>query len=178
MKNIFQINTVINSGSTGRITEEIGQTSLSFGWKSYIAYGRNERPSQSLKIKIGSNRDLYLHGLQTRLFDRHGFGSVNATRNLVRKIEEIKPDIIHLHNLHGYYINIKVLFNYLCFTQIPVVWTLHDCWSFTGHCIHFDLIGCNKWKTKCFNCPQKNEYPGSLIVDRSKKNYAILSTNF
>jgi len=171
MKTILQINTVVNSGSIGRIAEEIGQEAISKGWKSYIAYGRNDRPSKSYLIKIGSKLDIKKHGLQTRLFDRHGFGSKLATEKFIERIKEIQPDIIHLHNIHGYYLNIEILFNYLSKANIPVIWTLHDCWSFTGHCTHFDFVGCNKWETACFDCPQKNEYPSSLWMDNSKRNY-------
>ena len=173
MKTLLQINTVVNSGSTGRIAEEIGQTAINNGWNSTIAYGRNERPSQSKLIRIGTDWDIKLHGLQTRLLDRHGLGSVNATEKLIEQIKEIQPSIIHLHNLHGYYLNIEIFFNYLANANISVVWTLHDCWAMTGHCAYFDYIGCQKWKTSCFNCPQKKSYPTSFFVDRSIKNYQL-----
>lgn len=173
MKKLLQINSVINSGSTGRIAEEIGLTAIEAGWESYIAYGRKDRPSKSAKIKIGNDIDLKWHGLQTRFFDKHGFGSKHATNVLVNNISQIKPDIIHLHNIHGYYINIEILFEYLETANIPVVWTLHDCWSITGHCAHFTSVGCDKWKTECYRCPQRNEYPASILVDRSKENFKI-----
>ena len=92
---------------------------------------------------------------------------------MVEKIKEIKPDIIHLHNLHGYYLNIEILFHYLATAGIPVVWTLHDCWPMTGHCAHFSFIGCDKWKMQCEHCPQKNGYPASYLIDRSFKNYQL-----
>ena len=170
---LFQINSVINFGSTGRIAEEIGQEAMKNGWKSYIAYGRKARPSQSGMIKIGNDWDIKWHGLQTRLFDRHGLASTKATKKLVEKIKEIKPDIIHLNNLHGYYLNIEILFHYLATANIPVVWTLHDCWPMTGHCAHFSFIGCDKWKTQCEHCPQKKGYPASYLMDRSYQNYRL-----
>jgi len=173
MNKILQINSVVNSGSTGRIAEEIGQTAIAAGWKSYIAYGRNDRPSQSELIKIGNDWDIKMHGLQTRLFDRHGLGSRSATKELIEKINEISPDIIQLHNIHGYYINIEILFNYLQKTNIPIVWTFHDCWPITGHCSHFSFVGCEKWKKKCYDCPQKTSYPASWLVDRSEKNFHL-----
>lgn len=173
MKKILQINSVVNSGSTGRIAEEIGQTAMATGWESYIAYGRNDRPSQSELIKISNDWDIKLHGIQTRLFDRHGLGSRSATKELIGKIKEISPDIIHLHNIHGYYINIEILFHYLKESNIPVIWTLHDCWPITGHCSYFTFVGCEKWKTQCFNCPQKTSYPASWLVDRSEKNFRL-----
>jgi len=171
MKTLLQINTVVNSGSTGRIAEEIGQTVKLSGWKSYIAYGRHARTSQSELIKIGSDWDIMMHGLQTRLFDRHGFASIAATRKFVKQIKKINPDIIHLHNIHGYYINIEILFRYLKDANIPVVWTFHDCWPMTGHCAHFTFVGCDKWKTQCYECPQKKDYPSSYFLDRSKQNH-------
>lgn len=171
MKTLLQINTVVNSGSTGRITEEIGLYAISEKWESYIAYGRNERPSKSKLIRIGSNWDVKMHGLQSRLFDRHGLASKTATTELIQQINKINPDIIHLHNIHGYYLNYIILFNYLKVANKPTVWTLHDCWPITGHCTYFSYVGCEKWKTECYSCPQKKEYPASWLIDRSKENY-------
>ncbi len=173
MKILLQINVVVNSGSTGRIVEEIGQTAINRGWQSHIAYGRNEQPSQSQLLKIGTDWDIKMHGIQTRLFDRHGLGSKTATQKLITQIEAIKPDVIHLHNIHGYYLNIEVLFIFLASMQIPVIWTLHDCWPFTGHCVHFDFVGCEKWRTHCNNCPQTSTYPTSFFIDRSIKNFNL-----
>lgn len=172
MKTLLQINSVVNSGSTGRIAENIGRIAMGKGWKSYIAYARNERPSQSQLIKIGSDWDIKMHGVQTRLLDNHGFASNRATHRFIEEVERIKPIIVHLHNIHGYYINIEILFNYLAKADIPVVWTLHDCWSFTGHCTHFDFIGCDKWKTHCYECPQKKSYPASYLIDNSRNNFS------
>jgi glycosyltransferase involved in cell wall biosynthesis len=170
-KILFQINTVGNSGSHGQIAEAIGNVAMEQGWISYIAYGRRPRASKSKLIKIGTKWDIGWHVLQTRLFDRHGFASRRATKILIKRIKAIQPDIIHLHNIHGYYLNIALLFEYLSFANIPVVWTLHDCWPITGHCSHFDFIGCDRWETGCFECPQKNRYPKSILFDRSRKNY-------
>ncbi len=171
MPKLLQIAVECNTGSTGTIAEAIGNIAINNGWESYIAYGRFYKPSNSHTYKIESKWGVYIHGLLTRLFDRHGKGSLLATKKLIKYIETIKPDIIHLHHLHGYYINIRTLFDYLSLSNIPVVWTFHDCWSFTGHCAHFDYVCCNKWQTECFICPQKKEYPASYLFDRSKKNY-------
>jgi putative colanic acid biosynthesis glycosyltransferase len=173
MKTLLQINSVISYGSTGRIADDIGLMAMENGWESIIAFGRMPRQSSSQLIRIGTNMDVIRHGAYTRLFDRHGLGSKNATIELVKKIEHINPNIIHLHNLHGYYLNILVLFKYLNHANIPVIWTLHDCWPFTGHCANFDFVGCNKWKTECFNCPEKRAYPESLFWDNSRYNYNI-----
>jgi len=177
-KILLQINSVVNFGSTGRIAEELGQVAIADGWESYIAYGRNERLSKSKLIRIGTDWDIKSHVLQTRLFDRHGLGSLKATNKLIEQIKLIKPDIIHLNNLHGYYLNIKVLFKYLSVIEIPVLWTIYDCWPMTGHCAYFDLVDCDKWKTKCYSCPQLNKYPASFLLDRSKKNYVLKNELF
>jgi len=108
-----------------------------------------------------------LHGIKTRLFYRHGFGSKNATFQLVKELTRIKPDLIHLHNLHGYYLHIGVLFAYLKEVQLSVVWTFHDCWPFTGHCSFFDRYNCTKWQTVCHRCPNTKGYPASLGIDNS-----------
>ena len=171
MKTLLQINTIGNSGSTGRIVEEIGQFAIDNGWKSYIAFARNAKKSASELIKIGNKIDILWHVLQTRLFDKHGFASNRATKRLIKEIIEIKPDVIHLHNLHGYFLNVEILFNFLASTNIPIIWTLHDCWTFTGHCTHFAYVGCDKWKTQCLKCPQKKEYPASKFIDNSFENF-------
>ncbi len=171
MKKILQISIEVNSGSVGRIAEQIGEKIIENNWESYITFARNNLPSKSKTIRIGNRFDVLWHVFMTRIFDNHCFESKKATRKLIEKIQEIKPDIIHLHHLHGYFINIEILFDYLSKSDIPVVWTFHDCWSFTGHCAYFDFVACDKWKTECYQCPQKKEYPKSLIVDRSKKNF-------
>ncbi len=168
---LLQINTTVNSGSTGRIAEEIGLLAMQAGHQSFIAAANTSRPSHSLAIKIGTEWDRKLHGLKTRLFDRHGFGSANATKQFINEIREVNPDVIHLHNIHGYYLNIELLFNYLKEIQKPVIWTFHDCWPFTGHCSYFDAVNCLKWKTECNKCPNKKGYPASYLIDNSKKNY-------
>lgn len=168
---VLQINTAVNTGSTGRIAEEIGQAVIAAGHTSYIAYGRASGKSHSHTIKIGSSFDQKIHGLQTRIFDRHGFASATATKRLVAEINCINPDVIHLHNLHGYYLHVGVLFDYLKEAKKPVVWTLHDCWPFTGHCCYFDFVQCNKWKTHCEKCPLQKKYPESLVFDNSYKNF-------
>lgn len=170
-KTLLQINSVVNSGSTGRIAEEIGRTAIGAGWQSVIAYGRNPRPSASELIRVGNDWDVRLHGLRSRVFDDHGFGSRKATEAFIRKAEALAPDVVHLHNVHGYYLNIEALFRWLAQSGVPVVWTLHDCWPFTGHCSHYTKIGCDRWLTGCFSCPQKRDYPASLVFDRSRKNW-------
>lgn len=178
MPKVLQICVEGNTGSTGTIAESIGKIALNSGWESYIAFGRFPRESNSKLIKIGNYWDIFLHGIETRIFDRHGLGSRGATKKLIKEIIQIAPDVIHLHHLHGYYINIEILFKFLSENNIPVVWTFHDCWSITGHCTYFDYIGCDKWKTECNNCPQMKEYPASIFIDRSKKNFYLKKSLF
>lgn len=168
---VLQINSVCGVGSTGRIATDLYKVLEVQGNKCKIAYGRGTAPEGIDSIKIGSNLDNYYHVFKTRVFDKHGFGSVNATKKFIEEVKEYDPDIIHLHNIHGYYINIEILFNYLKEANKPVVWTLHDCWAFTGHCAYFDYVGCEKWKNGCSNCQQKGSYPNSKVADNSRWNY-------
>ena len=177
MTKLLQIGIEVNSGSTGRIAEQIGAMAISKGWQSYIAYARGHNPSSSETIKIGNKLNIYYHVFQTRFFGNHLKSSTYATYQLIKKIKELSPDIIQLHQLHGYFLNLEVLFNFLNKLNIPIVWTLHDCWAFTGHCAYFSLINCNKWETECCFCPQIHKYPRSFI-DKSMENYRFKNELF
>lgn len=123
--------------------------------------------------QVSSLAGEYIHYAESLLLDRHGLGSRLATKRIIGKIQEIMPDIVQLHCVHGYYINYKYLFEYLNQTNIPVVWTFHDCWVFTGHCAHFVTANCNRWKEEgCHDCPLKGDYPKAL-TDNSKNNYRL-----
>lgn len=169
MKKLVQINVTCN-GSTGRIMEQIQKKAIEEGFEAYSFYGRG-KPSNDRCIKIGNKIDIYWNVFLTRVFDKHGYGSKRATKKLIEKIKKINPDIIQLHNIHGYYINLKILFNYLKKSNIKIVWTFHDCWNFTGHCSYFDSEGCNKWKEICHKCPQRKKYPKSVLLDNSRKQF-------
>lgn len=169
---LLQINVTANWGSTGKIAEQIGLSALSEKWQSYIAYGRNYNRSSSKLIKVGRQLDVYLHYIKQRIFDNEGLASKRATRQLIKTISEISPDIVQLHNIHDHYLNYKILFGYLSKTDIKVVWTFHDCWAFTGHCFHFVSKNCDKWKSKCEDCPLKHIYPNTLF-DNSKRNFLL-----
>ncbi|MBC5658715.1 glycosyltransferase [Anaerosacchariphilus sp. NSJ-68] len=168
---IVEINVVCGYGSTGRIVVDLYQDLEERGHECLIVYGRGNAAPTLNTVKIGSKWEVYTHVFLTRLLDKHGFGSKRATEKLIKKMKEYDPDLIHLHNLHGYYINIEVLFRYLKEENKPVIWTLHDCWAFTGHCAHFENIGCEKWKVQCERCKELNTYPKSKFRDRSSKNY-------
>ncbi len=170
---VIQINSTVNKGSTGRIAEQIGKLILERGDESIIAYGRDGNASESKLFKIGDKFDFALHGFYSLFLGRHGEASKQSTYNLINYLNKEKPDILHLHNLHGYYLNFPIFFRYLSNTQSKIVWTLHDCWAFTGHCSHFSDINCIKWKTKCFNCPKKRNYPKSLFFDNSSYFYDL-----
>lgn len=173
MPKLFQINVAANWGSHGRIAEGIGQAAMAQGWESYIAYGRYANPSKSHLLKIGGTFSQYRHGFQSMMFDRHGLGSTNATWKLIREIEYVNPDIIHLHNVHGYYLNYPILFQYLSGAGFPVVWTLHDMWPLTGHCAFPVMASCEQWKTECVNCPlTRKEYPRCYGFARTGDNFA------
>ena len=160
--------------STGRIMQEIGELAMQHGWESYIAYsyGRDGiKPCKSHLVPVGNRWSVVWHGIVTRLFDRHGLSSDEATRRFIRQIEELNPDIIHIHNIHGYFLNYKILFEFLSRYGKPVIWTVHDCWLYTGHCYYYSYIGCNKWQIGCRHCPQKKEFPTSWLLDRSERNF-------
>ncbi|MBR3943102.1 MAG: glycosyltransferase [Clostridia bacterium] len=170
---ILMINAVCGTTSTGRICADIADLLSEAGHECKIAYARGNVPEkwQKYAVKIGSDADVKLHALSTRIFDNTGFCSKSATRKFLKWVEAFQPDVIHLHNLHGYYIHIGLLFEFLKKYNKPVVWTLHDCWSFTGHCAYYSFEKCDRWQTGCYSCPLKREYPGSSGFDRSKKNY-------
>lgn len=169
---VLQINSVCGVGSTGRIVADLANTLQNAGHKCVIAYGREPSKTSGVDtIKIGSNYDIYMHALYTRLTDKSGFASTIATQRFIKQAKRYNPDVIHLHNIHGYFINIELLFDYLKQSVKPVVWTLHDCWSFTGHCAYFDYVSCDKWRTICSKCPQTNSYPAGVLLDNSKSNY-------
>ena len=168
---VLQINSVCGYGSTGRIATDLYNLLEENGHECLIAYGRGTTSDGINSYRIGTKFDNYLHVAETRLFDLHGFASTSATKKFIKNAKKYNPDVIHLHNIHGYYINIELLFSYLKEANKPIVWTLHDCWAFTGHCSYFDYVGCEKWKTRCYECPQKNSYPASRLLDKSKHNY-------
>ena len=169
---ILMINVTCGTGSTGRICTDLADALEKKGHIVKIAYGRDEVLEKNLKyaIRIGTNFDIYTHVMRARLLDGMGFGSINATKKFIEWVKIYDPDVIHLHNIHGYYINIKILFEYLKTSGKKIIWTLHDSWAFTGHTPYCDVINCHKWKICCDRCELLKEYPKALI-DFSKKNW-------
>lgn len=178
-KKLLLIGSSLNYGSPGKITENLGLLAQNDGWDVFQAHGlKYSNPSKLKTRPVSSPFGEKVHVAYSLFLDAHGLASTNGTKKLVRWIDEIKPDVIHLHNLHGYYLNYKVLFEYFATLETPIVWTLHDFWPITGHCAHFDYAGCDKWKTECCHCPQRSTYPKSLFWDRSRRNFNLKKRAF
>lgn len=169
---VAYINTFSN-GSTGKIARGLIADDRAAGGDGILFYARGPIFFDVPCKNFSSKTDIYLHGVFSRMFDSQGLHSKGKTRRLIALLKEYDPDVIHLHNLHGYYLNYPLLFRYLKRSGKQVRWTLHDCWAFTGHCAYFSYVGCEKWKTGCYQCPQKHSYPKSLLLDRSKRNYRL-----
>lgn len=172
---LVQINPVLRrSTSTGRIMEEIGDLVMANGWECHAAYSRGRDGMMATRMRplpVGNALSTALHGLTTRFLDRHGLASYLSTQTFVRRLKEIGPDIVHIHNIHGYFLNYRILFDYLSQSSVKVVWTVHDCWLYTGHCYYYSAAGCDRWKTGCGLCPQRSQFPKSLLFDRSARNF-------
>lgn len=168
---VVQINTFPHK-ATGNIMLQIHHLLRKLGHESYVVWGRGREAKNQYEYSIQDKLGICIHGAISRIFDKTGFASWKATKKLISYLEAIKPDIVHLHNLHGYYINIKMLFDYLKNNHnIKVIWTIHDCWPITGHCVYFTAVKCEKWKNGCSKCLQKHTYPKSNVFDCSKHNW-------
>lgn len=170
---VFEINTGFISGGPPRVMNGVCDALINRGDDCMVAASRGEMRKDIKSVRVGGKYSPYVNALSARLFDNVGFTAERATKKLIKEIKAYDPDVMHLHNLHGYYLDIEVLFDYLKSADKKVIWTLHDCWAFTGHCAHFDYANCYKWETGgCENCPQKKEYPKSIFLSRSKNNFA------
>lgn len=171
MPKVVQINVMAGHGSIGRISDQIGSLAQDSGWESWIAYGRGCPSGKSKLIRIGNRLDAWMHAAESRIFDNHGLASRRATKKFVEQLERMQPDVVHLHNIHGYFLNYPILFRWLKEWGGPVVWTLHDCWAFTGHCAYYSHQKCDKWRRECNDCPQLRRYPSSIVADNSTRNF-------
>lgn len=167
---ILQINSVIDRGSTGRITRDLYDYLESQGHECVIAFGRGETVPGYKTIQFGSSLEQMSHLIYSRLTDRHGFASHAATRKLIREIKKYKPDLIQLHNIHGYYLNIKTLFNYFAEADIPIVWLLHDQWAISGHSANFNLNADGSLPTKLPDREELKYYPKTLGFSQFDRN--------
>ena len=178
MKYLF-INSVAGIGSTGKIAAQQCRELMAQGHSCVLAFGRDCANCDDIPtIRIGTELEYKLHGIRTRLLDDHGFGSYRATQAFLKQVRSFDPDVIWLHNVHGYYIHIGLLFDYLRTSGKKIYWTLHDCWTFTGHCAYFDFAQCDRWRTGCHSCPQKGTYPASMGLDGSRRNHLRKKTLF
>lgn len=168
---VAQICTNVMSGSVGSIVRNLCDELKKDKHEYLICYGRGNAPLGYNYYKFDNKLDIYSHVIFARLFDSDGLHSKRATLRLIKKLKAFKPDVVHIHCLHGYYINYPILFKYLKEYEIKVVWTMHDCWAFTGHCCYFDMVKCKKWESLCNKCIQKNNYPKAIIFDRCRRNY-------
>lgn len=169
---ILQVNTVIRGSSVGRIMADLYEIIKASGNEARVAVGREPMPEGYEGILIGNKGDFYRHVVKNFLQGEAGFGSAEVTRRFLAWVDKEKPDLIHLHNIHGFYLQVELLFEYIKKRNIPVVWTLHDCWSFTGHCAYYDFAACEKWKTGCHTCMQHAKvYPYAIFKDNTTVSY-------
>lgn len=176
---IVQVNTVCGTGSTGKIAAGLYHIASQKQHEPLIAYGRGTAPDDIHGFKIGSPLDFGCHVLVNFFLGKNGFASKQVTHRFLKWLDTVQPDLLHLHNLHGFYIHAGMLFDYIKSHNLPVVWTFHDCWPMTGQCAFFDQINCSKWKTACFSCPiYRSDYPYSLFKDNSRQNYILKKSTF
>ena len=165
---IVQINATCGSGSTGKICVDISKLLTERGVENYILYC-GDGSNYPLGIQCGDMKQIKMQALHSHINGKYGFNSQSITRRMIRHLDELRPDVVHLHNLHGHNCNIATLFEYLKKNNIRVIWTFHDCWAFTAYCPYFTMAKCDKWETGCESCPQRAEY--SFFYDRSKELY-------
>lgn len=166
---VVQINLTARQGGTGRVCYGIAQALNANEIENYTLYVSG-KPQLKNEINYSKGNERRLEALKSRLLGNYGFNSRAMTKRLISHLEEIKPDIIHLHNLHAHNVNLKMLFEYFKKNpQIKLYWTFHDLWAFTGYCPYFEMVGCEKWKSGCGNCPQRKQF--SWLFDKSRSLY-------
>lgn len=165
---VVQINSVCGSGSTGKICVAVSNLLTEACVENYILYASGNSAHPAGK-RYMSAPQIKWQALRARIFGNYGFQSKSATKRLIKELEQISPDVVHLHNLHGHNVHLGLLFSYLKQNNIKIFWTFHDCWAFTAYCTYFDMTACDKWMTGCENCPQRKKY--SWFFDRSKMLY-------
>lgn len=160
---VLQINSHYNQGGAARIVACIHRQLLAEGEESYVAFGRGEKPGEANVYRFGQTPEIYWSALLSRAAGVNGWSNAAATRRLLRFLDSVRPDIVHMHALHGYYLNLPLLFDYINKHDIPCVWTFHDCYAFAGNCGYY--FDCERWKTGCGNCPNIHTYPNSQWFD-------------
>lgn len=181
---ILIINEVLGWSSTGKIAGDLAKEYEAKGWEAKVAYGRSGYVPEEYRkfgVRIGNDLDVKINALKARVFDNEGLNAKGATKKFLQWAEEYNPDLVWLHNLHGYYINYEMLFTWIkSRPQMEIKWTLHDCWAFTGHCTHFSFVKCVQWKSRggCLKCSQIKQYPKSFLVDHCHQNYHKKKSSF
>ena len=168
MYKVLYINSVCGFGSTGRIVADLTKTD---DYESLVCFGRKKDFANVNSFQFANFFDNAFGAIRTILFDNNLNICTNATRRLIKKIKEYNPDIIHLHNIHGYYVNVEMLINFLKEYGKPVVWTFHDCWPFTGYCSDAYYVNCEKYQKECVNCDHWFAYPFSLFKQNVTKDF-------
>ena len=163
---VVQINATCGVGSTGKICVGISRLLTEESIENYILYSSKSNGYEK-GIKCSSDHYVKLQALRSRVFGNYGFNSKWATKKMIDELRRIDPDIVNLHNIHGHDCDLDMLFTYLKKQKTKIVWTFHDCWAFTAYCPHFTMAQCDRWKTGCFDCPQRREY--SWFFDKSSK---------
>ena len=167
---IVQINETCTRGSTGNICRSVSRLLTDRGVENYILHVQKKCDFPHGIVYAGRPY-VKRQALRSRVLGLYGFNSRRATERLIRELKRIQPTVVHLHNLHGHNCHLGLLLSYLREKRIKLLWTFHDCWAFTGYCPHFDMVGCDRWRTECCNCPQAREF--SWFFDRSRKLYRL-----
>ena len=172
---ILLLNSICGHGSTGRIVKDLWESLTKEGYQVKVAFGLGEGNGVNIEDCICYNNKFgyHIHNIAAKITDKAGLYSTLQTKKLIKEIVKFDPDIIHIHQLHGYHINYQVLFNYLAESEKKVIWTLHDCWAITGHCAHFTYNKCEQWKTGCITCNHLKEYPKCYFKGNVKQNYEL-----
>lgn len=160
---VLLIDVNYNYSSTGKIVHDLAHQLIKSGHQVRVLYGRGDNVSDDIAVRVAPVWEVYFHAIMTRLTGLVGVFSFFATRKLIRQIKEFKPNVVHIHELHGYYVNYSAVVRFLKNCNIPVVWTFHCEFAYTGKCGY--AYDCEKWKSECSSCPQINEYPSSLYFD-------------
>ena len=166
---IVQVNVTCTAGSTGKICRAIGEQLIERGGESYVLHVQEGAEENENQILYATHRYIRGRAIRSGLLGNYGFNSRRATKRLISHLERIRPDVVHLHNLHSHNCHLGLLFGYLKEKKIRIIWTFHDCWAFTGYCPHFTMAKCDKWKAGCERCPQYRDH--SLLFDRSRELY-------
>lgn len=168
---IYFINSVVDYGSTGKIVRDLANQLKKQGNTVRIAYGRHDAKSSTDTLNLSTRPGFLLHYLLSRLFGRHGLHSTQKTKILIEDIKKFNPDTIHIHNVHGYYLNVPLLLKELKSMNVKIIWTLHDAWLISGSSAYFDYHGCKTWDMGCVECNSTKDYPRADLIKRQKKNF-------